>query len=219
MHPQSLTPQPGDDELASRLSPALSIRAILRTVRHVARSAILLAVGCHGGAPPPAVSPEAAVAIEPPRSGSVEEPAPGVEPSRRSALPEPFAVLGALCSELPPVATQRVLCDRRGRVAGVRVPVDLVQGVPPASAERIHAEEQSGIPRGTALVVALEGERLWIRRVTCSMCRRVLGWSFVGDLERLEDADLRELQSTIGLPPSPLLRSREDWRRAYASSP
>ena len=73
---------------------------------------------------------------------------------------------------------------------------------------------------GRSLVVAVEGERLWVRQVTCGMCRRIMGWSFVGDLPKLGEDQLRAIQTRLGLPASaPTLKTAKDWRDFYKSRP
>jgi len=137
------------------------------------------------------------------------EPAPDLpivatDPARVAGLGEP-------CPTAP--ARGERFCDAQGTVAGAVLPVDGFPGVPPAAATVVRQES------GGVLTVALEGERLWIRRVTCPQCRRVLGWSFGGDLPRMPSEALGALQAKLGLPAEPLLRTAADWREAAARIP
>ncbi len=66
---------------------------------------------------------------------------------------------------------------------------------------------------GELSYVAIVDGRVWVRMITCGRCRRVMGWSFVGDLAAMTDRQLRELQRTLGIGDdvSPL-RTVEAWR-------
>jgi hypothetical protein len=123
-------------------------------------------------------------------------------------LPERFSALGGPCA--PDRAENVAICGG-GRVAAIYSPVDLAEGVPPAAAEAIH--EESAPPFSRSLLIAIEGERLWIKMVTCGTCRRVTGWAFVGDLERMSDEGLQGLAQRLRLPAdTPLLRTSAEWR-------
>ncbi|APR79017.1 Hypothetical protein A7982_04364 [Minicystis rosea] len=110
-------------------------------------------------------------------------------------------------------------CDTAGRVSGVIMPVDVLEGVPPAGAEILATDSEPGHPIKREYVVALDarGTRLWVRAVTCGDCRRMLGWSFVGDLARLEPGDLQTVQGRLGLPRDPVLKTADAWRKAVAA--
>lgn len=98
--------------------------------------------------------------------------------------------------------------------------VDTVDDVPPQGIEVIRDEPRRDMAPGRSLVVALEGERLWFRLVTCGACRRVMGWAFVGDLPNITDEQLRVIQERIGLPASvPPLRTARAWRDTYRDRP
>jgi hypothetical protein len=59
----------------------------------------------------------------------------------------------------------------------------------------------------------LDGETLYIKKVTCGSCRRVIGWGFSGQLDALSDEQLRALQTKLGFGREPtLLDSAEAWR-------
>lgn len=61
--------------------------------------------------------------------------------------------------------------------------------------------------------IALEGEWLWIRRVTCRRCRVILGWSFIGHVASMNPRQLLALQRALGIDKDvPALRTPEAWR-------
>lgn len=161
-----------------------------------------------GGAPPPAtVAPSAA----PARTAT----APAA--SATSPLPRAFLSLGQPCRA---DATPSELCGADGRVAGLVAPVDHVLAIPPDVADKLFdtRSEQGGADR--ELTIAVEGDRLWIRAVTCGRCRRIMGWGFVGELSRLSDAQLVSVQKRVGLPDDVgALRTAGAWKRAIASAP
>lgn len=144
-----------------------------------------------------------------PAAAKAAEKAPPPPPSRPlSPVPERFSVLGGPCA--PDRAENVAICGG-GRVAAIFSPVDLAVGVPPAAAEVVH--EESATPFQRSLLIALEGERLWIKMVTCGSCRRVMGWAFVGDLDRMSDEGLAGLAQRLRLPPdTPLLKTSALWR-------
>lgn len=108
-------------------------------------------------------------------------------------------------------------CDTAGRVSGVMMPVDLLHGVPPAGTEVLRHDARTPEPPGQEVLVAAEGERLWVRAVSCGACRRVMGWSFVGDLPRLRDTEIQSLQERLGLPRDPVLKTAAAWKKTLAS--
>lgn len=133
-------------------------------------------------------------------------PAPPVRPL--SPVPERFSALGGPCA--PDRAENVAICGG-GRVAAIYAPVDLAVGAPPAAAEVVH--EESAPPFNRSLLIALEGERIWIRMVTCGSCRRVMGWAFVGDLDKMSDEGLQGLAQRLRLPQdTPLMRTSGEWR-------
>ncbi len=135
--------------------------------------------------------------------------------AEQATLPENFHLLGQPCDPArpdgPPMVPGSTTCSRAGRVSGVYQPADLIPA-PPVDAV-ILSEPKEIVFTNTAYV-ALSGETLWIRRVTCEGCRRVLGWSFIGSLPELSPRQLLILQSDIGLDASvPALASAADWRK------
>jgi hypothetical protein len=110
------------------------------------------------------------------------------------------------------------MCGRGQRIAGRLAPVDDVQDRRPTGAELLCSREFRTSDRAR-LGAWLVGKRLWISATTCGACRRILGWHFVGDVESLRAEHLRILQGRLGLPPKPLLRTVEAWRKALAACP
>lgn len=137
-------------------------------------------------------------------------PAVASGPAGRSALPRAFAALGRPCRAEAP---HEELCGKDGAVAGVIVPVDHALDTPPDSAEMLLGEREAREPRPKETSVGAEGERLWVRAVTCGNCRRIMGWAFVGDLPRLDDAQISSIQKRLGMPPEVgPLRTVSAWR-------
>lgn len=158
-------------------------------------------------------SPTASV---PPVPASAPSPKPSAKPAP-SPLPERFGGLGGPC---PEKNDHELTFCHDGRVTGIWAMVDTVHGVPPAGAEIIREEPRREFAPGRSLTVALEGDRLWIKLISCGACRRVMGWSFVGDLSKLSDKQLSVAQARIGLPETlPPLRTPKAWRDAYRNRP
>ncbi len=180
----------------------------------------LLLVGCPKSTPPaPAVSvPDAPASAGPATTAAADASAP-MDAAEPAALPGPFALLGGACPDAGPSPREAtVFCDAGGRVSGVWAMVDTVRGIPPAGAEVIYRMQSDGGRPGRSLVLALEGERLWFSLVSCGMCRRILGWSFGGDLPKLSDEQLHVVQSRLGLPVDPPLRTSAAWRERMKTS-
>ncbi len=98
--------------------------------------------------------------------------------------------------------------------------VDTVDGVPPAGAQVIRVEPERATNPGRSLVVALEGDRLWFRLVSCGACRRIMGRAFVAELSKLSDAQLKDIQLRVGLPADVRpLHTPDAWRAAYRDRP
>ncbi len=185
----------------------------------------LVAVACAGSGQPSEVplspAPAEPAASSPAAAPTASEPPPQTPPApaERSELPEAFAALGQPCGEASGPEAE-ILCDTRGVVAGVWVPVDAVQDVPPARAEIIRLEPREEGAPGRELSVGVEDERLWVSYVTCGTCRRIMGWAFVGDLRRLSEVQLRAAQKRLGLPDSaPTLKTAAAWRDWYKGRP
>ncbi|MBI3203481.1 MAG: hypothetical protein HYZ29_18225 [Myxococcales bacterium] len=155
-----------------------------------------------------------------PEPDAAAEPVEGREAAAAPAavLPFAFTSLGGPCPK-PAKSSRTVLCNASGRVTGIWAPVDTVDGTPPAGAQVIRDEPRRDFAPGRSLTVALEGERIWVRLVSCGACRRVMGWAFVGDLSLLSDEQLDSLQERVGLPASPRLGTAAAWRAAYRNRP
>jgi len=128
----------------------------------------------------------------------------------------PLDALGRSCADVDtePGVHLRWYCDARGRVAGVRMPVDTLH-VDTSHGRELHAWRDDGSPNGRWLTVRLHGDSvLFLHHATCVNCRRVLGWSYVLRLDRLTDADLAQIQSELGLPGAPVLRRAAAWDAA-----
>lgn len=127
----------------------------------------------------------------------------------------PLDALGRSCADVDaePGDHLRWYCDDRGRVAGVRVPVDTLF-VDPRETRELHTWEDAYQPPRRSLTVRVQGDVLFVNYVTCGICRRVLGQAYLLRLDRLADADLAQLQSELGLPPAPLLRRAMAWKPA-----
>ncbi|MBI5547152.1 MAG: hypothetical protein HY901_25000 [Deltaproteobacteria bacterium] len=187
--------------LAHVLSGALLLCACSRADRPLASTA-----ADRARAPVPSAGPDAEVHDPLPRD-EVFVP----DPVGRSGLGQPCP--GGADSGLDRTYLA-VFCDESGRISGVVMPVDVLHGVPPPRAEVLHEHPDPRDVPGQSLTVAVEGERLWIRRVTCGRCRRVMGWSMVGDLPRMRAEDLVQVQARLGLPAEPVLRDARAWREA-----
>ncbi len=90
------------------------------------------------------------------------------------------------------------------------------QRLPVSHATTITHESSLETPPGRSLEIGVLGRLLAILFVSCARCERPTGFVFVGDLDRLSDADLAAVQQRIGLPPDlGPLRRVDDWRHAY----
>lgn len=131
-----------------------------------------------------------------------------------SELPAAFAALGGRCPDSSQVLAGSYVCDPSGRVIGLWLPVDAAPHELPASAMVLCDQQRpEPIPK-RSLTIALEGDRLWIRYVSCGACARVMGHAFVGLLSQLDTEQLRFAQTRIGLPAEPLLTTAAAWSAA-----
>ena len=106
-------------------------------------------------------------------------------------------------------------CTDAGKLAGQWVPVDMLKV--PADAEIVFHHKPEGVKEAPELSVALVGQRLYIRQVTCGACRRVLGQGFAGHLAHLSEEQMRAVQAQLGLSEDmPLLNTPDQWR-SFAS--
>lgn len=139
------------------------------------------------------------------------DPAPTApDPNEIQASPSPAV-------DLPDCPTERGdalanYCTDDGKLAGSWVLVDTLQ-IPDDVVIIFNAEgpDQS---KQTSLMIATHGEALYIRHVTCGACRRLLGQGFSGYPARMSEAQLRAMQTQLGLAEdTPLLDSAEAWAR------
>lgn len=173
---------------------------------------------------PACMSQRAASSSGAPAASSSAKDAPaaaGGAPTRRAPalaeLPRGLHELGDECGY--PVAPH-VYCGDAGVIVGVYAAVDEVHGVPPREATTVRDEPRMELAPGRSLTIAHEGERLWVQRVTCGACRRVMGWAFVGDLPGMKPEQLRDLQTRLDIgADAPLLETIADWRIYYKDRP
>ena len=103
-----------------------------------------------------------------------------------------------------------VYCTDSGKLAGKWVPVDTLRI--PDDVEIIFNAEGPDTVRRSSLMIATRGDELYIAHATCRGCRRVLGQGFAGHLSHMSEAQLRELQTRLGLGvETPLLASNGAW--------
>jgi hypothetical protein len=127
--------------------------------------------------------------------------------------PPPRAATGL--PDCPADADADTYCTEDGKLAGRWVPVDTLR--PPASAQTVFEATHPDMEKQPSLVIKLDGETLYIEKVTCGSCRRVIGWGFSGQLDALSDEQLRALQTKLGFGRDPvLLDSAEAWRNFAA---
>jgi hypothetical protein len=152
--------------------------------------------------------------------GSGEQPEKQDEPTKPNdpavtAAPEaegqpPARAPTSQLPDCPADADADTYCTEDGKLAGRWVPVDTLR--PPQSAQPIFEAKPTGIEKQPSLTILLEGETLYVEKVTCGSCRRVIGWGFSGELDALSDDQLRAIQTKLGLDREPLLDSPEAWR-------
>ncbi len=189
------------------------------TTAFLTLSILLISCGTPSSAKP--VSPASSAQ----KTGIAETtPVPSTSPAMyvvdTSTLPQSFAALGTPCGgpETGDVVERQLVCAKDGRVAGVYQPADFLHQSPPDSAEiLVESRTPPNLPasRGESLMVALDGQRLWIRKITCSACRRIIGTAFIGELPMMESDDLLKLQRLLSLPADIPLTSPDHWRAAY----
>jgi hypothetical protein len=138
-----------------------------------------------------------------PGTSEPEVVSPEAEPPARAAPPQ--------LPDCPADADADTYCTAEGKLAGRWVPVDTLR--PPESAQIIFEATHPDMEKQPSLVIMLDGETLYIKKVTCGSCRRVIGWGFSGQLDALSDEQLRALQTKLGFGREPtLLDSAEAWR-------
>lgn len=157
---------------------------------------------------PPSDNDDPGPATKPNTTGSeVSEPEVEGDPPARASTPEPAAC--------PADADADTYCTDDKLLAGRWALVDTIH--PPATAEVIFEAKHMDIKEQPSLTISLDGETLYIERVTCGSCRRVMGQGFSGDLSMMNDTQRRAVQNKLGLGRDvPVLGSAEAWR-SYAS--
>ena len=145
-----------------------------------------------------------------PGPSEVVEPEVEGPPIARAATPE--------LPDCPADADADTYCTEAGKLAGRWSPVDTVHR--PASAQPIFESAHHDLQKQPSLTISLDKDTLYIEKVTCGSCRRVIGHGFVGSLTALSDDHLRALQTKLGLPAdAPLLDSPEAWRIYVTQDP
>jgi hypothetical protein len=120
--------------------------------------------------------------------------------------------------DCPADADADTYCTDDGKLAGRWVPVDTLR--PPTSAQIIFEAAYPDIEQQPSLIIMLEGETLYIKKVTCGSCRRVIGLGFSGELDALSDEQLLALQTKLGLGSRALVLDTADaWRRLATEDP
>jgi hypothetical protein len=162
--------------------------------------------------------------------GDASEPKPDADPSAASdgggegAVAEPESE-GAdpvrapvASSELPACpadAGADAYCTEDGKLAGRWVPVDTLKV--PEDAELVFDAAHPDDEGQPSLSVAIHGETLYLRHVTCGSCRRVIGQGFSGAVARMTEDQRAAMQAKLGLAAElPVLADIEGWR-AFAS--
>ncbi len=115
------------------------------------------------------------------------------------------------CAE-PPDAD--ILCTTDGIVAGRFLPVDMCDF--PDDAQVLFS--LTGLSRErTGFELAVRGDEVWIRRLECAACRRILGTGFHGFLDRMAPLHRKMVAETFGLPAVPAsAASLRSWARSAA---
>ena len=134
-------------------------------------------------------------------------------------VPDRFAALGTKCPAAIDAGVSgkgpewgRVLCSD-SVVVGLYLPGDSFWPQALTDAQLlVSSEDRTG--RGTARFVATRGGVLYVQQLTCSKCRRIIGWWFAGLVSAMTDAQLVELQGYLGLATKTTLRDESAWRDA-----
>jgi hypothetical protein len=150
-----------------------------------------------------------------PASSSMR-PQPTASPLATVAAPDEFPSLAALPKEYDALGKSCIQgsqqCGSDGRTAHVFLHVNgtkLPAGIATARHRSRNEEKLIGLQ-----TVGLEGDRIWILS-ECPMCR-IGGESIeVASLKTIRDEELAQIQTRIGLPASPLLRTSAAIKRAF----
>jgi hypothetical protein len=118
----------------------------------------------------------------------------------------------AALPECPADAGPDMYCNADNQLVGQWMLVDLLHI--PKGAKVIFDAHHVDVDRQPGLTLAIEGETLYIRHVTCGACRRILGDGFRGQPAQMSEKQLREMQTRLGLGVEmPLLDSTEAVER------
>lgn len=138
--------------------------------------------------------------------------------------PSRAPIAAAELPECPSAADSRSVlvnyCTEAGtetaKLAGAWVPVDTLRI--PDDVEIIFNATGSDDAQRPSLLIAVRGDQLFVRQVTCGMCARVLGQGFAGHLSHMSAEQLAAMQTQLGLGDEiPTLTSVEAWT-SFASA-
>ena len=102
-------------------------------------------------------------------------------------------------------------CTEDSKLAGQWVMADQVRI--PEGAETVFEASHADDERQPSLTIAVEGDELYIKQVTCGSCARILGQGFRGSLSSMSDEQVAAVQARLGLPEdAPKLTSTQRWR-------
>lgn len=172
--------------------------------------------------PEPAPRPVVAPASPPPTAPAPRAPAPSQPPPASGVVPagdaataalwSGFSGFGKACEPSGPIKTA---CSKTGEIVGAFGAADHVNEAPEGAEIVAQAAKTKDGREAPPSYVATAGDWLFVRVVTCAYCRRILGWSFAGKPSDMQDGDLLQLASRLGVPESePPLRSTAAWREA-----
>jgi len=189
---------------------------------------VLAAVACAVvAAQPPLAQPQ-------PTSTAVIEPT--VEPESEPGPPAQTTAVTQASAAVPTPADRRVQGGDAFSKLGQACPPDakveqdmyeVLSGVVCADGEVVGmylADAYLDAPRGwdagpNALAdtvrVAVNAPLVWVQKKTCPRCRRVLGWTFQGDVSRMPEAELARLQRVAGRKSAPMTNASTWLRGSY----
>jgi hypothetical protein len=140
-------------------------------------------------------------------------------PRTRAPLPKAFRLLGAKCprgvTRVLPTRHhgfgQRLVCGPGGRVVAVF-----------GSAYQLRLAHQQGVlyrlkprtRRQPSLTVGHIGRAIWIRKISCGACRRILGFTAMIRLDRLSPTQRLAFNRILGLPAKLRLLTPKQVQRA-----
>lgn len=161
-----------------------------------------------GGATPPSESAGESSQAE--AEGSGGDPA---DPDSPDSEPPPRAETAPTgLPDCPAEPGDDSYCTRDGKLAGQWVMADQLRI--PAGAEIIFEATHAEAERQPGLTVAVDGDDLYIKQVTCGSCARVMGQGFHGALSSMREEQITAVQARLGLPAdSDPLTSVDRWRR------